>query len=95
MLTWDATRCPAAAVNVYWGTLGNFATFAGGLCDLPASGSAAVTLPDNVWFMVVSTDSASTDGSWSRDSFGAELIYAGATAVCPAITRHITNNGCP
>ena len=95
MLAWDATRCPAPAVNVYWGTLGDFSTFAGGLCDLPATGSAAIALPDDVWFLVVSTDSGSTDGSWSRDSLGNELTYAGATAVCPSVTRHITNNGCP
>lgn len=94
MLTWDAARCPAPAVNVYWGTLGNFAAFAGGQCDLPATGSATITLPDNVWFLVVSTDAGPTDGSWSRDSFGAELLYSGAAAVCPAITQHLTNNAC-
>lgn len=93
-LTWDAALCPAAAVNVYWGVLGSFGAFAGGVCDLPDTGSATVALPDNVWFLVVSTDGGSTDGSWSRGGLGNELTYTGASAVCPAITRHVTTSGC-
>ncbi len=94
-LTWGATQCPAVAVNVYWGSLGSYGSFAGGACNLPASGSATISPPDNVWFVMATTDGASTDGSWSRDDSGGELTYAGASAVCPAITQHVTNNGCP
>jgi hypothetical protein len=94
-LTWDATQCPPAAVNVYWGTLGNFSSFAGGFCGLAPTGSATIALPDNVWFVVAGTDGVATDGSWSRDGAGNEKNYAGASAACPAIMQHVTNNDCP
>jgi hypothetical protein len=82
-------------VNVYWGNIGNFADFAGGFCGLPSSGSTTISLPNDVWFVVAGTDGAATDGSWSRDRLGNELNYTGATAACPAITGHVTNNSCP
>jgi hypothetical protein len=94
-VTWDAGQCPAAAVNLYWGTLGNGSTFTGAACNLPATGSAVLDLPDNVWFVVAATDGAATDGSYARDLSGAEKFYAGASLVCPAITGHLTNSGCP
>jgi hypothetical protein len=94
-LTWDGTACPATAVNVYWGHIGSYAGFAGGVCDLPPTGSALVSLPGDVWMIVVATDGASTDGSHSRTGSGAELTYGGASAVCPAITSHVTTGGCP
>jgi lysyl endopeptidase len=95
LLSWDSTQCPPTAVNVYWGNLGNFATFSGGFCGLAPSGGTTISLPGSVWFLVVGTDGASTDGSWSRDSLGNEKNYAGAPAACPAITQHVTNNNCP
>jgi hypothetical protein len=95
VLNWDATQCPPAAVNVYWGNLGDFSAFAGGFCGLAPTGTATLSLGDDVWFLVVGTDGASIDGSWSRDQQGNELIYGGATAACPAITQHVANNGCP
>ena len=94
-VTWDASRCPAAAVNLYWGTLGGGTSFSGAHCGLPASGSATVMLPGNVWFVVSATDGVSTDGSHARTLTGAEVTYPGAGTVCPAITSHVTNNGCP
>jgi hypothetical protein len=94
-LTWDATECPAAAVNVYYGALGDFTTFTGGHCGLPATGEAVLPFPDGVWLVVAATDGAATDGSWSRDRAGDELTYAGASAACPAITQHVTTNACP
>jgi len=94
-LTWDSTTCPATEVHVYWGNLGSYAAFAGGVCGLAPTGTATVSLPDNVWLLVVATDGSSTDGSWSRDGAGGELIYSGASAACPAITRHDTSRVCP
>jgi subtilase family protein len=94
-LTWDATQCPPAAVNVYWGSLGSYTTFAGGFCGLAPSGSATISLGENVWFLLAGTDGGGTDGSWSRDYLGNEKSYSGASAACPAITQHVTNNGCP
>lgn len=95
VLTWDATQCPAAAVNVYVGAIGNFTAFTSGRCGLPATGSATVSMPGNSWFVVAATDGASTDGSWGRTLTGAERVYSGASLACPAITSHVTNNGCP
>jgi hypothetical protein len=94
-LIWDAVSCPAAAVNVYWGALGDFTRFTGGACGLPPTGTAALPVPADSWILVVATDGASTDGSWSRDAAGSEKSYAGASSVCPAVTQHVTNNGCP
>jgi len=54
-----------------------------------------LSLPDNVWLLAAATDGLTTDGSYSRDMSGAELSYTGAGLVCPAITKHLTNNGCP
>jgi hypothetical protein len=95
VVTWDTAQCPASAVNIYRGALGSFASFTAGQCGLPASGSATIALPDNVWFLVVATDGASTDGSYARTANGTELNYGGAGAACPAITAHVTNNACP
>jgi subtilase family protein len=95
LVTWDATRCQAAAVNIYLGTLGDFSTFTSGACNLPPTGSAIVSAPDNAWLVVAATDGAATDGSYGRHPSGAERTYAGGSLVCPAITQHVTNNGCP
>jgi hypothetical protein len=95
VLHWDATRCPPAGVNIYWGNLGNYSQFVGGFCGLAPTGNATVALPGDVWFVVTGTDGVSTDGSWSRDQLGNEHNYAGASAACPAITQHVTNNDCP
>jgi hypothetical protein len=95
LVTWDASQCPATGVNLYRGAIGNFATFTGGNCGLPPTGSATVSLPDNVWFLVAATDGSSQDGSYGRYSDGSERSYAGAGAACPAITKHVTTNGCP
>lgn len=95
LVTWDVSQCPATAVNIYRGVLGNFTTFTAGDCNLPPSGTATLALPDNVWFLAAATDGAATDGSWGRTSTGAERSYAGASVACPAITHHVTNNGCP
>ncbi|HZI92678.1 MAG TPA: S8 family serine peptidase [Patescibacteria group bacterium] len=95
LLSWDATSCPASAVNIYWGNLGSYSSFAGGFCDLPANGAATIALSGNVWFLVAGTDGGGTDGSWSRSAQGGELTYAGAPAACPAITHHDPSGGCP
>ncbi|HEX4823780.1 MAG TPA: S8 family serine peptidase [Candidatus Polarisedimenticolaceae bacterium] len=94
-ITWDATQCPATAVNIYRGAIGSFASFNGGSCGLAPSGSATVAMPDNSWFLVVATDGGSTDGSYAKGVTGSELFYAGASSACPAIAAHVTNNACP
>jgi hypothetical protein len=95
VVTWDATQCAAAAVNIYHGAIGAFASFSGGHCGLPGNGSATITLPDNVWFLVAATDGATTDGSYGRTGSGGEATYGGSGVACPGITSHVTNNACP
>ena len=94
-ITWDASQCPAAAVNVYRGALGSFTAFTGGSCGLAPSGTATVSMPNNSWFIVAATDGGATDGSHARNLAGGEITYGGASAACPAITAHVTNNACP
>jgi hypothetical protein len=94
-VTWDATRCPAIAVNVYHGVLGDFSTFTGGDCNLPPTGSATLALPDNVWFLAAATDGVSTDGSWGRTLEGVERNYAGVSTACPLMTFHDDGASCP
>ena len=95
VVSWDTAQCPATAVNIYHGVLGGFASFTGGHCGLPGTGSATIALPDMVWFIVAATDGASTDGSYGRTANGGEASYGGAGAACPGITAHVTNNACP
>jgi hypothetical protein len=94
-LSWDATSCPSVEVNVYRGDIGDFSTFSSGDCGLLSTGSATLAIPDDTWFLVVATDGASTDGSWSRDATGTELTYTGASSVCPAMTTHQPGSTCP
>jgi hypothetical protein len=93
-LSWDAAQCPPTEVNVYHGAIGDYSTFTGGYCAMSPTGSASLSLPDNSWFLVVSTDGIDVDGSWSRDSTGAEKNYAGAGLVCPAVVQHVTSAVC-
>lgn len=94
-LSWDVTACPAAAYNVYRGAIGDFTTFTAGDCALAPTGSAVLALGDDSWFLVVATDGAETDGSWSRRADGSELSYAGSGAACPAIVQHAPGGVCP
>ncbi|MGD8869399.1 MAG: hypothetical protein PVI01_17400, partial [Gemmatimonadales bacterium] len=93
-LVWDATRCPPEAINVYYGTVGDYAGFTGGYCALPPTGTAALSLPDDAWVLVVASDGVDTDGSWSRDHTGTELSYSGAGTVCPSMTAHDPGGTC-
>lgn len=97
VVTWDEARCPAQAVDIYWGALGpgGGPSFTGGVCGLPPTGTATIALPDDVWFVVAATNGTDTDGSYARDPSNNEIVYPGAAAVCPTITKHVTNNGCP
>ena len=95
VVTWDASQCPAAAINIYRGAIGSYGAFTAGDCGLPPTGTATLAMPDNVWFLATATDGAATDGSWARGINGAELSYSGASAACPGIASHVTNNACP
>lgn len=81
--------------TIHVGNIGDYSTFTAGQCGLAATGSATMTMPDDVWFLVVATDGATTDGGWSRDQAGNELSYDGASSVCPAIQQHVSSGSCP
>jgi len=95
IVSWDAATCPAVEVNVYHGAIGDFSAFSGGSCGLPPIGTATLPIPGDSWFLVAATDGVSTDGSYGKDSSGAERDVAGAGAACPAIVQHVTNDSCP
>ena len=94
-LSWEPTACSGGQVNIYRGAIGDYSTFTAGDCALPSTGTATVSMPDNSWFLVVNTDGAGTDGSWSRNPQGTELSYFGASSVCPAIMLHQPDGVCP
>lgn len=94
-MTWDAATCPATEVNLYRGSLGNFATFVGAACALPATGSATVSMPQGSWFLVTATNGTGSDGSYGAGSAGVEREIDGGSAVCPAITQHVVPPACP
>ena len=94
-VTWDALRCTAVAVNLYYGSLDDGTRFTGAACNLPPTGTATLNLPDNIWLLVAATDGVATDGSYARDLSGAELSYVGAGLVCPGITQHAPDSNCP
>jgi hypothetical protein len=95
VVTWDATTCPAVAVNIYYGDLASFTTFAGAGCGLPPSGSATLAIPDHSWFLVAATNGGSTDGSYGKRTGGVERSIDGASSVCPAIVQHVVKPSCP
>jgi hypothetical protein len=94
-VTWDATSCPADAVNVYFGSLGDSTMLTGGSCDLPATGAATVALPADVWFIVVANDGDATDGSRGVDSSGVERAIGDPSAICPSIVSLAADGVCP
>jgi hypothetical protein len=95
LVTWDATTCPAVALNLYRGALLSFATFAGASCGLPPTGSATVAIPDNSWFLLAATNGGTTDGSYGKRGGGIERSIDGASAVCPAVVQHVVKPSCP
>lgn len=94
LVTWDASTCPAVAINLYHGRLGDFANITSGTCDRAPAGSVVTLIPDDAWFLVAATDGAAADGSYGRDGAGAERALDGASKACAAITRHATNDTC-
>jgi hypothetical protein len=93
-VTWDAARCPASAVNLYRGAIGNYSAFTAGNCGLAPSGSTTQAIPNGSWF-IIAAQSGAADGSYGLTPAGAELGYTGAATACPAITQHVTTNQCP
>ena len=109
VVTWDATSCPAAQTNLYWGfgsglpgTSGGTFAVAGSACGIGTSGAFTWSAsPDPasdasrlVWWVIVATDGAHTEGSWGKDSSGAELNGAQASEQGGYSVKDTSNLGC-
>lgn len=108
LLSWDAA-CAAAATNLYWGygsglpaALGGAYALSGSACGVGTGGSGAwAGSPDPssdasrvVWFILVNTDGAATEGSWGKDSAAQERNGAQASGQCGITVKDLTNPGC-
>jgi len=69
--------------------------FTGAACDLPPTGTATLTLPDQRLAAGSATDGLATDRQLLPPPDGSGARLPGAGLVCPGITRHVTNNGAP
>jgi len=96
-LTWDVATCSGADYHVLYGSLASLPsyTISGAVCDLGASG--AQTWPGvpagSLWFVLVSDDDATTEGSWGSATSGPRGGTS-ASNLCSAASR--SNAGtCP
>jgi plastocyanin len=109
-LAWDATGCPGAVDHqILYGTPSMLPSTPGGLYTLAGAACAvgnatpyswAAPAPPSgefVWWIVVTTDGATREGSWRTDSAGNERDgpggLTGASGECGIGTKLLTN-GC-
>ena len=96
-LTWDVTTCSSTDHEVIYGNLASLASYtvAGGYCGLGTSGSATWSgVPaGDLWFVVVGTDGAGTEGTWGNATSGP----IGGTSASGQCGNSARNNGgtCP
>ena len=96
-LTWDTTTCVAGDYHVLYGPLSGLptTTVSGSVCDLGTSGAYSWThVPaGNLWFVIVSDDNVSIEGSWGTATSGP----MGGTTVSGMCGMTSRNNGgsCP
>jgi subtilisin-like proprotein convertase family protein len=73
-LHWDASSCAASGYKVLYGPLSGVSSYSvgGSACALGTSGAAAwSSVPaGDLWYVVVSTDGAGTEGSWGNATNG-------------------------
>jgi len=96
-MSWDTT-CGASNYNLLWGDLANVstATLGGAGCSMGTSGTydwSAVPGGD-LYFLVVATDGSGLEGSWGRDSLGAERNGLDASGECAATAKDVSST-CP
>ncbi len=107
-VTWDAT-CPATGTNLYWGfgsglpgAPGGAYSLSGSECGLGNTGTHTWNgSPDPstdasrfIWWVVVANDGAQTEGSWGKDSSGAERNGTQPSGRCGFIVKNTTSPGC-
>ncbi|HEX5043946.1 MAG TPA: PKD domain-containing protein [Candidatus Polarisedimenticolaceae bacterium] len=97
---WDAANCPSTSYQILYGYGSQLPawTVAGARCAVGTSGSYLWSgvpdpSPDSsrlLWFLVVGTDGALTEGSWGRTSSGIERGGANASGRCGVTSKNIT-----
>jgi hypothetical protein len=97
-VTWDAASCPPPGRQLLYGLLSGVSEPApdGAQCNLSFSGiyNWFAMPPGDVWFLVVSNDGSSTEGSWGRRSDGSERGGTTPSAFC-GMTTHESTATCP
>lgn len=109
-VSWDTTTCfGAVAYNLIWGYGSQLPSAPGGQFALSGS-RCTITSPYAwlnspnptanptrlVWFLLVATDGAATEGSWGEDNRGVERVgpaAGGASGMC-GVTAKSVSNGC-
>ena len=94
-LTWDTTTCSAANYNLLYGDLASVSAYVlqGSVCGLGSGGSFSWTSPPagDLYFLVVPTDGAGTEGSWGLTNTFAERNGFGASNECGASVKNPSN----
>jgi len=97
-VSWDATSCPATNYNLIYGSLGSVASYAlsGFACSLGTSGSTTWTgvPPGNLYFLILGTDGAGTEGSWGLNSTNQERNGTAPSGVCGVSLKNASGT-CP
>jgi len=96
-LSWGAGACPAPNYHLLYGSLAGVSTYAlsGSVCGLGPTGTfdwSALPAGD-LWFVVVSDNAATTEGSWGLSSTG-ERNGTAASAAC-GFTQRNNAGSCP
>ena len=96
-LAWGSGSCPAPNYHLLYGTRAGLPTYAlsGSVCGLGPVGSYdwAALPAGNIWFVVVSDNAATTEGSWGSSSTG-ERNGTTASATC-GFTQRSNAGTCP
>jgi hypothetical protein len=97
-VAWDVASCTAAGYNLIYGNLQNVASYVldGSECNLGTSGSFQWngSPSGSLYFMVVGTDGAATEGSWGTNSFLGERNGLGVSGECGTTIKD-TSGTCP
>jgi lysyl endopeptidase len=91
-LTWDVSSCTGADYHLLYGSLASLSSYAisGSACNLGTSGASSwpAVPAGSLWFVVVSDDDLSTEGTWGENSTGAPRGGASSSAQCSMTTRN-------
>ena len=94
-LVWDTATCSSADYSLLYGDLANVATYAlqGSVCALGSSGTFGWASPPagNLYFLVVPTDGAGTEGSWGLTRALAERNGSLASNECGVSAKNPTH----